>query len=56
MKQSEDFMAGYQAAIEVMKAYDGPALVTDELVEHLEEQEGTQLDIYKGKCATGKVK
>lgn len=53
MKQSEDFMAGYQAAIELMKGFDGPAMVTDELVEHLEEQEGRQLEIYKGKCATG---
>jgi len=49
-------MAGYHAAIELMQAYDGPAMVTDELVEHLEEQEGRQLELYKHKCETGGIK
>lgn len=56
MKQSEAFMMGYQAAIELMKAFDdGDAIVTEALVEHLEAEEGHQLEIYKGKCAIGAV-
>ena len=36
MKSEELFRLGYEAAVERMKAFDGPAMVTDELVEDLE--------------------
>ena len=47
MKREEAFRQGYNAAVELMQSFDGPAMVTDELVEFMEEKLGEACEKFQ---------
>jgi hypothetical protein len=49
MKGEEAFRLGYKAALDLMMAFDGPATVTDELVDYIVENEDHQAELYVAK-------
>lgn len=50
MDRTEAFLAGYHAAVELMKAFEGDyTVVDDELVEFLEANENEQSELYAAK-------
>ena len=42
--KEQTFRAGYASAIELMKEFDGAAIVTDDLIKYVEERAGVEYE------------